>query len=286
MVTHTTVDREELLRAIIHKMHRLDSVRGEGGRPDRGGSSTVRQLADMSRIELINEFSSFVNGEFMAFRPPPLLLIDEAQNLAPDVLEEIRLLTNLEGPKSKLVQVILSGQPELESLLGRNDLRQLHQRIAVRAALQPLSCAETEEYVVFRLNQAGADGREIFTPDAVQAIWAASGGVPRTINVLCDYALVNALGTGADQVTWALVDEAIQDVLSVGQEIPEPAMSVGDRWDDEATSPSGSGSFHWAEEPLATKPKPYVLAQPCRAENEPPNRDVAAGGEDQEPRGE
>jgi general secretion pathway protein A len=287
VVTHTTVDREELLRIVVDKLYRtLTTSRGSGSAAyDNSGVS--QRLSRMTRIELINEFSAFVNGESSSFRPPPLLIVDEAQNLTREVLEEIRLLTNLEGPKSKLVQVLLSGQPELDALLARNDLRQLQQRIAVRAYLRPLTCEETESYVTYRLDRAGANGRQIFTPDAVQAIWAASGGVPRTVNVVCDYALINALATGSGEVTWALADDAIQDVMSVGTILPPADENGFGHWTEEpspdhAISPGAAASVS-----PSSRPMPYVLTQPDSRESSSGHaKDVAAGGSGKVNRGE
>ncbi len=279
VVTHTTVNREELLRIIVDKLYRtLTTPRGTGALA-HDSSGVSQRLSRMTRIELINEFSAFVNGESSSFRPPPLLIIDEAQNLTREVLEEIRLLTNLEGPKTKLVQVLLSGQPELDALLARNDLRQLQQRIAVRAYLQPLTCEETESYVRYRLERAGANGRQIFTPDAVQAIWAASGGVPRTVNVVCDYALINALATGATEVTWALADDAIQDVMSVGAVLPTADEGIGDAWSDESPQDDAVATTTIANMSPPSRPVPYVLSRPDRRESPDGNAgDVAVGG--------
>ncbi len=136
------------------------------GKPTTGerrtsGTITDSRIAKLSRVELINEFYAFVTGEFMAYQPPPLLIIDEAQNLTVDVLEEVRLLTNLEDPKSKMLQVILAGQPELEEKLMRTDLRQLRQRIAVSARLEALSMADTAAYIAFRLGTSGLHDEKI-----------------------------------------------------------------------------------------------------------------------------
>jgi general secretion pathway protein A len=213
LVTHTTVDREELLRIVLFKLHESHSPRIPIQTGSDSDDSQVSRLAELSRIELINEFNAFVNSESMAFRPPPLLIIDEAQNLSPQVLEEVRLLTNLEGPKSKLLQVILAGQPEFEQTLMRYELRQLRQRIAVYARLNPLTLDETIGYVAHRLNQSGCTRQDLFSRKALEAIWKASEGFTRTINVLCDYALINAFGAGERRVSEALAHEAIADVV-------------------------------------------------------------------------
>ncbi len=214
LVRHTTIDREELLRIILHNLYASHGPRQtDNKRRQNGGSLTDSRVSGMSRIELINEFYAFVTGEFMAFQPPPLLIIDEAQNLSVDVLEEVRLLTNLEDPKSKMLQVILAGQPELEEKLMRTDLRQLRQRIAVSARLEPLSLADTAAYIAFRLERAGCTTTDLFSKAAVDAIWTASKGSPRTINVLCDHCLVNAFAMGMREVEGRTAREAIQDVL-------------------------------------------------------------------------
>ncbi|HEY4338635.1 MAG TPA: AAA family ATPase [Steroidobacteraceae bacterium] len=120
-----------------------------------------------------------------------VLVVDEAQNLAPEVLEQVRLLTNLETNTQKLLQIILIGQPELRELLDRNELRQLAQRITGRYHLCPLTQEETAAYVRHRLRVAGATS-DIFTPAALREVQRRSGGVPRLINVLCDRALLGA----------------------------------------------------------------------------------------------
>jgi len=214
LVRHTTVDREELLRIILHNLYASQGPRQtDKRRRQNGGSLTDSRTAGLSRVELINEFYAFVTGEFMAFQPPPLLIIDEAQNLSVDVLEEVRLLTNLEDPKSKMLQVILAGQPELEEKLMRTDLRQLRQRIAVSARLEPLSLTDAAAYIAFRLERAGCTKADVFSRAAVDAIWNASKGLPRTINVLCDHCMVNAFAMGTREVKGLAAREAIHDVL-------------------------------------------------------------------------
>src|SRR4029079_9369555 len=120
-----------------------------------------------------------------------VLVVDEAQNLSPDVLEQVRLLTNLETNTQKLLQIILIGQPELRELLARTELRQLAQRITGRYHLDPLSAAETSSYVRHRLRVAGAT-TDIFTAPGLGEIFRLSGGVPRVINVIADRALLGA----------------------------------------------------------------------------------------------
>ncbi len=117
-----------------------------------------------------------------------VLVVDEAQNLSPQALEEIRLLTNLETSSEKLLQIVLSGQPELEEKLGHPQLRQLRQRITLRCRTSQLSLAETRGYVAERLHIAGANGDPIFSTEAIESIYNYARGIPRVINVLCEHA--------------------------------------------------------------------------------------------------
>src|SRR5215471_14878748 len=121
-----------------------------------------------------------------------VLIIDEAQNLTHPVLEEIRLLTNLETSTEKLLQIVLSGQPELEEKLKLPQLRQLRQRITLRCRTMPLSQQQTQEYITERLRIAGASSEPIFSSKAIETIHVYSLGIPRVINLLCEHSLVNA----------------------------------------------------------------------------------------------
>jgi general secretion pathway protein A len=141
-----------------------------------------------------------------------VLVVDEAQNLSPDVLEQVRLLTNLETNTQKLLQIILIGQPELRELLSRNELRQLAQRITGRYHLNPLSPEETVAYVRHRLRVAGATS-DILAPRALNEVFRLSGGVPRVINVICDRALLGAYSLDRHRVTPGLVRHAAAEVF-------------------------------------------------------------------------
>lgn len=147
-----------------------------------------------------------------------VLIIDEAQNLAPEVLEQVRLLTNLETDKEKLLRIMLVGQPELIALLARRELRQLASRITARYHLLPLTEPETREYIAHRLRVAGA-AAPLFTPAALHAIHENSRGVPRHVNILCDRALLGAYAEGVQQVTPAIVRRAAAESLG------EPALA-------------------------------------------------------------
>ncbi|WP_447964906.1 AAA family ATPase [Nitrospira sp. Ecomares 2.1] len=141
-----------------------------------------------------------------------VLLIDEAQNMPVDTLEHLRMLSNLETPKDKLIQIVLLGQPELDGLLDRYELRQLRQRIAVRAIIHPLSKRESFEYIQHRLDKAGGEGKSIFTNTALALIVQEAKGIPRRLNIICDNALVTAFGYNKALVTAKIAKEVIDDL--------------------------------------------------------------------------
>jgi general secretion pathway protein A len=202
LILNPAVSSIELLRAIC------DEFRIQVPEQER----TSKQLVDR-----INNFllQAHANGR------RPVLMIDEAQNLRPKVLEQIRLLTNLETPKHKLLQIFLVGQPELRNLLGRQGLRQLDQRITARFHLKPLSSRETGDYIRHRLAVGGVE-RPLFTPSAVRRIHALSGGIPRLINILCDRALLGAYVSRCAHVTPRIVDKSAHEVKGEAALPPRP----------------------------------------------------------------
>jgi type II secretory pathway predicted ATPase ExeA len=144
-------------------------------------------------------------------RETAVLIVDEAQNLSPQLLEEIRLLGNLETSTEKLLQIVLSGQPELEEKLKHAQLRQFRQRITVRARTKPLSLEETHGYIAERLRIAGANGEPIFSPEAVESVYKYGRGIPRVINVLCEHVLINSFADQQKPVPAHLVAEVAQE---------------------------------------------------------------------------
>jgi general secretion pathway protein A len=148
-----------------------------------------------------------------------VLIVDEAQGLKPELLEEIRLLSNLETSKSKLLQIVLVGQPELNRTLLDPGFRQLKQRINLRYHLAPLSEKETNEYIEKRLKIAGSNGGAIFTPKAISEIYRRSKGIPRVINILCDNTLLTAYALDQKVVDVKPVMEAAKD-LKLARGIP------------------------------------------------------------------
>jgi general secretion pathway protein A len=141
-----------------------------------------------------------------------VLIVDEAQNLTEEVLEEIRMLTNLETFTEKLLQIVLVGQPELEEKLRQPQLRQLRQRLSLRAKTHELTLAETKAYVQQRLRIAGSNGQEIFDPEAVIAIHRYANGIPRVINLLCEHCLVSAFVDQQNVIKPAVVDNVARDL--------------------------------------------------------------------------
>ena len=142
-----------------------------------------------------------------------VLIIDEAQNLSADVLEQMRLLTNLETNERKLLQIILIGQPELATMLERPELRQLAQRIVARYHLGPLTKPEVAAYVQHRLEVAGTQ-RQLFPPALMGRLHSLGGGIPRIINVLCDRALLGAYAQGKERVDRATLEQAAREVFN------------------------------------------------------------------------
>ena len=169
---------------------------------DASDRDSVKSMVDALNRRLLNAHSE---GRRVT------VIVDEAQNLSPGVLEQVRLLTNLETPTQKLLQIILIGQPELAEMLARNELRQLAQRITGRYHLSPLSREETREYVRHRVRVAGVTA-EIFKPGALREIHRLSGGIPRIVNVVCDRALLGAYTREHRSVNAALIRRAAGEV--------------------------------------------------------------------------
>jgi len=149
-----------------------------------------------------------------------VLLIDEAQDLSSEVLEQVRLISNLETDTEKLIQIVLMGQSELQEMLSRRELRQLAQRVTAQYHLSPLSRPETEDYVAHRLRVAGGEGKVSFTPGALAVVHQRSGGVPRLINLICDRALLAGYVQGVRVVDAPMVRRAAREVK--GASTPEP----------------------------------------------------------------
>ena len=140
-----------------------------------------------------------------------VLIVDEAQNLPDEVLEEIRMMTNLETFTEKLLQIVLVGQTELEQRLKQPHLRQLRQRLTLRSKTHPLTAEETKSYIQQRLRIAGSNGQELFEAEALNAIYSYSGGIPRVVNLLCEHCLVSAFVDQLKTVNSGIVDAVARD---------------------------------------------------------------------------
>ncbi|MHB8059104.1 MAG: ExeA family protein [Desulfuromonadaceae bacterium] len=157
-----------------------------------------------------------------------VLVIDEAQNLEVDVLEQVRLISNLETAREKLIQIILAGQPELNDVLRRHDLRQLNQRITVRSRLTPIKIDDAAKYINHRLKLSGSRIPDIFSPAAVRRIYRFSHGIPRLINVACEQALVMAWTRETRSVSSSMAAEVIAELKSADE--TEGILNRISRW--------------------------------------------------------
>ncbi|MCK6371336.1 MAG: AAA family ATPase [Gammaproteobacteria bacterium] len=203
LILNPQLSRTEFLCAICEELHvPLPEARG-----------SIKAL-----IDALNQF--LLENHSRGRRT--ILIVDEAQNLRPDVLEQVRLLTNLETTKQKLLQIILIGQPELRDLLSRNDMRQLAQRITGRYHLEPLSREEAEAYIDHRVRVAGGVGR-IFADGSRHEIFRLGRGIPRMINVIADRALLGAFTAESSQVTADIVRRAAAEVY-------DRPLSAFSRW--------------------------------------------------------
>jgi general secretion pathway protein A len=199
----------DLLRTICSEFH--VEVQHEGV-----GPATIKDYLDPLNAHLLRSHAA---GEHN------ILIIDEAQNLSPHVMEQLRLLTNLETTQRKLLQVILIGQPELRDMVARPELEQLAQRVIARFHLGTLSETETRHYIAHRMAVAGLKGPLPFSHRALSRIHALTGGVPRRINLLCDRALLGAYASGQPKVPRAVVDKAAGEVFEPPRAAPPSGTS-------------------------------------------------------------
>jgi general secretion pathway protein A len=177
------------------------------------------------------------------------LVVDEAQSLSNELLEEIRLLANSETPTQKLLPLVLAGQPELKDRLNQTDLRQLKQRVTLRCEIMPFTVQDTAAYIAWRIRAAGGDAAKLFTREAVMLIHERSAGIPRTISVICDNALVTGFGMARQPVNHDIVLEVVND-LDLRETRSRDAFSGGSddnlstaSADEEAPSPPSGRSL-------------------------------------------
>ncbi|MBW1741407.1 MAG: AAA family ATPase [Deltaproteobacteria bacterium] len=172
-----------------------------------------------TKKELVDELNAFLLKQLEEGKNV-VLIVDEAQDLTISLLEQIRLLSNLETEKEKLIQIVLFGQNELKGKLNLPALRQLNQRIAIRYELRYLNREETEKYIYYRLTIAGSDGRVVFTPSALNRIFKYSKGVPRLINIVSDRALLSAYMQLTNKITKKLVERGIKSLEATERTFP------------------------------------------------------------------
>jgi len=168
----------------------------------------------MSKVALYEAFQNFLVRQYGEGKRV-VLIVDEAQNLSPAALESLRMLSNINADKDQLLQIVLVGQPQLKELLRRPDLQQFAQRVSVHFFISLLEPPEVERYITHRLEVAGRQ-EPIFTPRACERIAMASGGIPRSINILCDTALVYGYSAGLHTVGVDLVEEVLKDQAEFG----------------------------------------------------------------------
>jgi general secretion pathway protein A len=185
-------------------------------------------LKNTSKVTMIQELGDYLIQQHQRGHTVAAL-IDEAQNLNDAVLEDLRLLSNLETDREKLLQIVLVGQPELEAKLEKPGLRQLKQRVALRCRLDPLKPEEVAAYIDFRLRTAGYEGKGLFHRDAVQQIASYSQGIPRLVNIICDNALLTAYAESKKIVSPNMIKEVARDLrigsaVQVTKQQPKPAL--------------------------------------------------------------
>lgn len=168
-------------------------------------------IRNKDKITLLSDLNAFLIEQFVQGNLP-VLIIDEAQNLDHDLLEEIRMLSNLETDNAKLLQIILVGQPELRKTLAAATLVQLRQRISINCHIQPLNQSEIESYILHRLEKAGDREAASFSPETINIIFTYSRGIPRLINILCDFILLAAFAEETRNIDAAMVQDIIGDL--------------------------------------------------------------------------
>lgn len=202
-----SVETALIFNSFLSEIELLETINQEFGLPPETGERSRKRLLDALNAYLLNNYGEGRNA---------VLLIDESQNLSHGVLEQIRMISNLETVREKLIQIVLIGQPELQDVLAMPALRQLNERITVRYHLGPLERTDVGRYIDHRLAVAGR-GRAVFTPWSHRTIYRYSRGVPRRINAICDRALLIAYTREKVRIGAALVRRAVRDLGGYGE---------------------------------------------------------------------
>ena len=193
LISNTPQGRDELLQSIM---------------------LSLNQPFEGSYLSLYRRFQDYLQAQY-ANRCRTIVIIDEAQNLTADALEGLRMLSNVNADKAQLLQLILVGQPQLREILSTPNMLQFAQRISSEFHLEALSASEVAQYIDYRLQAAGA-AEPLFSREACDMVARASSGIPRSINILCDTAMVYGFATGADLITTALVGQVIEQKKTFG----------------------------------------------------------------------
>ena len=220
VLTHTILDGKELLGSICRQFR-------------------VGVQAGDSAADLAAKLQQFLLQQYAQNRLV-VLVVDEAQNLSISSFEQLRMLGNLEAESAKLLQILMLGQPELRELFARPDLRQLQQRVYCARHLGPLTLEQTRQYIVHRLKVAGRAKPVPFTAETVQAIFDRSGGIPRMINQICDNALLAAYSQSKTKVEPRVIEEVIEQMLTIPQPPDKSAPAETKAVSEDATQPESS----------------------------------------------
>ena len=224
-----------ICRALLHELdNRFETalIFNPPPTPEELIVAILQDLGIAFRKGTKKDLISTLNHHLLKFRSEnrhAVVIIDEAQNLQPEVLEEIRLLSNLETEKEKLIQIILVGQEELLEKIDRYDLRQLRQRISIHFHLTPLKRNEIAKYIQYRLLKAGSSGELSFTENAIRAIYRFSGGVPRLINLICDKALLAGYIKQKKTITASMIKIAVKDTIFHNRGVKAPFIRILNR---------------------------------------------------------
>jgi general secretion pathway protein A len=222
------------------------------------GRFVLSEAAHRSKAAFLIELEVLLRQRALEGRRT-LLVVDEAQSLSDELLEEIRLLANLETPDEKLLLVLLAGQPELADRLNDASLRQLKQRIGLRCGLRPFGADETAAYIAGRIRAAGGTGAQVFTREAVMLIHERSRGIPRLISVICDNALLGGFAAHQRPVTRQTVEDVCHDF-----DLPDPqAANTGEITSTPGAAIPAEGDVARTERVLAP---PVHMAEPGPAE--------------------
>lgn len=239
---------------------RAEFVETLGALFDLGPSAKQSKATMLAALEAVLR-ERRARGEITA------LVVDEAQSLSYELLEELRLLTNMETPTEKLLPLALAGQSELTARLNEPELRQLKQRVALRCEITPFELGDTAAYIASRIRTAGGDARRLFTREAVMLIQEYSRGIPRTISVMCDNALLSGFAQGRQPVGREIIEDVVADfdLRRAAQPVEEsqaPAdLSEGDT---AITDRAPAGAAHTAVQSIDVRSERPVLAEASR----------------------